>query len=216
MNPIDLMVYLIVMFTEAERRIPVQYGRAVFRGGRMYRQGGATHLPIKVNSAGMIPLIFASSVVLLPGIAASFLGAGGGILGSASTLFVRIFSPTSVFYWIMTFILVVAFTFFYTIVVFQQQNLADNLQKNGGFVPGIRPGIPTQEYLNRVILRLTWGGAFCLGFVAIVPYLASTITNINALQLSSFSLLIMVGVALDTLRQLESQLMMRQYEGFLR
>ncbi len=210
------IIAFIIYFTEAHRRIPVQYGRSIFRGGRMYRQSGGTYLPLRINSAGMIPLIFASSVVLLPGIAASFLGAGGGVLGSASNLFVRIFSPTSAFYWIMTFVLVVAFTFFYTIVVFQQQNLADNLQKNGGFVPGIRPGRPTQEYLNKVILRITWGGAFCLGFVAIVPYLASTVTSVNALQLSSFSLLIMVGVALDTLRQLESQLLMRQYEGFLR
>ena len=108
------------------------------------------------------------------------------------------------------------FTFFYTIIVFQQQNLADNLQKSSGFVPGIRPGKPTQDYLNRVIVRITWGGAIFLGFVAILPFFATQITDIRALQLSSASLLIMVGVALDTMRQLEAQLLMRRYEGFLR
>ncbi len=224
-NPVGLIgfivigvgiIAIIVVFTEAHRRIPVQYGRSIFRGGKMYRQSGATYLPIRVNSAGMIPLIFASSVVILPGIIASYLGTSGGFLGTASNLFVRLFSPASVLYQVLLFFLVVTFTFFYTIVVFQQQNLAENLQQNGGFVPGIRPGKPTQDYLNRVILRITWGGAFFLGFVAIVPFLATTVTSVNALQLSSFSLLIMVGVALDTLRQLEAQLQMRSYEGFLR
>ena len=113
------------------------------------------------------------------------------------------------------FILVVMFTFFYTIVIFQQQNLADNLQKNGGFIPGIRPGQPTQDYLNRVIIRITWGGALFLGGIAIIPYFVTELTGIRALTLSSTSLLIMVGVALDTMRQLESQLLMRNYEGFI-
>jgi preprotein translocase subunit SecY len=108
------------------------------------------------------------------------------------------------------------FTFFYTMVVFQQQNLAENLQKNGGFIPGIRPGRPTAEYLNRIIIRVTWGGAVFLGLVAILPYFATEITQVRALQLSGASLLIMVGVALDTMRQLESQLLMRNYEGFLK
>ena len=125
-------------------------------------------------------------------------------------------SPTSVFYWVAVFILVIAFTFFYTLVTFQQQNLAENLQKNGGFVPGIRPGRPTQQYLNRVILRITWAGAIFLGFVAVVPFIISQLTGIQALTLSGASLLIVVGVALDTMRQLEAQLLMRQYEGFLK
>ena len=104
----------------------------------------------------------------------------------------------------------------YTLVIFQQQNLAENLQKNGGFIPGIRPGQPTQEYLNRVIVRITWGGALFLATVAVLPYLFQLATDIRALTLSSTSLLIMVGVALDTMRQLEAQLLMRNYEGFLR
>ena len=213
-----LMVYLIVMFTEAERRIPVQYGRAVFRGGRMYRQGGATHLPIKVNSAGMIPLIFAFSIMIFPGVVASYFidPASANFLSRAADFVQRLFDPTGFFYYFFSFLLVVAFTFFYALIVFRQQNLAESLQRNGGFIPGIRPGRSTEEYLNRIIVRVTWGGALFLGFVAIIPFIATLATNIRALQLPSISLLIMVGVALDTMRQLEAQLLMRNYEGFIK
>jgi preprotein translocase subunit SecY len=211
-----LIIALIVLFNEGHRRIPVQYGRSIFRGGKTYRQSGSTYLPLRINSAGMIPLIFAFSVVILPGTVATYLGTGDDFLGAGSRWILNHVSPSSVLYWVMIFVLVVAFTFFYTLVTFQQQNLAENLQKNGGFVPGIRPGRPTQEYLNKVIVRLTWGGAIFLGFIAIIPFLASSVTDVAAITLSSTSLLIMVGVALDTLRQLESQLLMRNYEGFLR
>jgi preprotein translocase subunit SecY len=210
------IVALIVMFNEAYRRIPVQYGRSIFRGGRMYRQSGSTYLPLRINSAGMIPLIFAFSIVILPGTIATYLATSSGWVGEVARFFSGLFTPTAILYWVMVFVLVVIFTFFYTLVVFNQQNLADNLQKNGGFVLGIRPGKPTQDYLNRVILRITLGGALFLGFIAIVPYLASIVTDIQAMQLSSTSLLIMVGVGLDTMRQLEAQLMMRNYEGFLK
>ena len=210
------IIALIVIFTEGHRRIPVQYGRSIFRGGRMYRQSGATYLPIRVNSAGMIPLIFASSLVILPGTIANFVGVRDDWLGSLADFFVGVFDPTSSVYWFLFSGLTIAFAFFYTLVVFQQQNLAENLQRNGGFVPGIRPGLPTQDYLNRVILRITWGGALFLGFIAFVPYLASQLTDVQALLLPSISLLIVVGVGLDTLRQLEAQLLMRNYEGFLR
>ena len=211
-----LVVALIVVFTEGHRRIPVQYGRSIFRGGRMYRQTGATYLPIRINSAGMIPVIFAQSVVILPGTIVNFVGVRDDWIGSLATTLSGWFTPTHFIYWVMSFCLVIMFTFFYTLVTFQQQNLADNLQRNGGFVPGIRPGRPTQDYLNRVIVRVTLGGALFLGFVWIVPYIASLLTDVQAIQLPSISLLIMVGVALDTLRQLEAQLMMRNYEGFLR
>ena len=211
-----LIIALIVMFNEAHRRIPVQYGRSIFRGGRMYRQSGATYLPLRINSAGMIPLIFAFSIVILPGTVATYFATNTSWLGDIARFFADILVPTSPLYWVMVFVLVVVFTFFYTLVVFNQQNLAENLQRNGGFVLGIRPGQPTQDYLNRVIVRITMGGALFLGFIAIVPYIASLITDVQAISLSSTSLLIMVGVGLDTLRQLEAQLMMRNYEGFLR
>ena len=211
-----LIVALIVLFNEAHRRIPVQYGRSIFRGGRMYRQSGASYIPLRINSAGMIPLIFAFSIVILPGTIATYFASNSGLIGSIARTLVSIFTPTSTMYWVLVFILVAIFTFFYALVVFNQQQLAENLQRNGGFVLGIRPGKPTQDYLNRVIVRITMGGALFLGFVAIVPYLASLITGVQAISLSSTSLLIMVGVGLDTLRQLEAQLLMRNYDGFLR
>ena len=210
-----LIIALIVVFNEAHRRLPVQYGKSIFRSGRMYRQQGSSYLPIRVNSAGVIPLIFAGSVVILPGTIATFLAESGGVFGDLAGFFATAFSPANPVYWGLYFVLTIMFTFFYTIVIFQQQNLAENLQKSGGFVTGIRPGKPTQDYLNRVILRITVGGALFLGFIAITPFLAGLLTDIQALQLSSTGLLILVSVALDTLRQLEGQLQMRNYEGFL-
>ena len=211
-----LIIAAIVMFNEAHRRIPVQYGRSIFRGGRMYRQSGATYLPLRINSAGMIPLIFAFSIVILPGTIATYFSTNTTWVGDVANFFADLLIPTSPLYWVMVFVLVVMFTFFYTLVVFNQQQLAENLQKNGGFVPGIRPGQPTAEYLNRVILRVTTAGALFLAFIAVIPFFARGATGIAGLQLSATALLIVVGVALDTMRQLEAQLMMRNYEGFLR
>jgi preprotein translocase subunit SecY len=213
-----VIIGLIVMFTEAQRKIPVQYGRTVFRGGTVQRAGGTSHIPLRVNSAGMIPLIFAFALLILPGtIATYFVIPGDTSFGSRFAQSVtQIFGPTHWVYWMFLFILVVAFAFFYTLVTFAQMNIAENLQKQGGFIPGIRPGKPTADYLNRVIIRITWGGALFLGFIAVTPYVASLITGIQALQLSSTALLIVVGVALDTMRQLEAQLLMRRYEGFIR
>ncbi|HAL48621.1 MAG: preprotein translocase subunit SecY [SAR202 cluster bacterium] len=211
------IIYVIVMFTEAQRRVPVQYGRSVFRGGRMQRQSGSTFLPLRVNSAGMIPLIFAFSIIILPATIASYFR--DPLSDSFFSRFARFLTdtldPSNFPYWAAVFFLVVIFTFFYTLVIFQQQNLAESLQRNGGFIPGIRPGRPTQEYLNRVIIRITWGGALFLGIIAIIPFFVTQATDVRSLTLSSTSLLIMVGVALDTMRQLESQLLMRNYEGFI-
>ena len=212
-----LVVYAIVVFTEAQRRIPVQYGRSLFRGGRMYRQSGSSFIPIRVNSAGMIPLIFAFSIMIFPSTVASyFVGAeSSGVSGVARSV-QDLFNPTRYLYWIITFFLVIIFSFFYTIVIFQQQNLAENLQKNGGFVPGIRPGKPTEEYLSRTIMRVTVAGAFFLGIVAVIPFFARGLTGVQGLTLSATALLIVVGVALDTMRQLEAQLTLRRYEGFIK
>ena len=354
------LVALIVFFQEAQRRIPVQYARSVFRGGRMYRQSGQSYIPLRVNSAGMIPLIFAFSIIIFPSVLAGwvtgtareantvarvevpfavqdgdqplaelygergleaegsfavngavipynaaadtfddildrinrrsdanvlatlelrpdlassqnlpafslesneigtdFIGledlegdflatvydteatgfnlavtddpltvdrVEGQTLGERPNFVVRAatwmednFSPGRPLYWALSFVLVVAFTFFYTLITFQQQNLSENLQKQGGFVPGIRPGRPTQDYINRVLFRITWAGALFLGFVAIVPFLSTEfIPDSQALTISSTGLLIVVGVALDTMRQIEAQLLMRNYEGFIR
>ena len=212
------LIFIIVLFNEAVRRVPVQYGRSVFKGGRMERQSGSSFLPLRVNSAGMIPLIFAFSIIILPATVASyFINPMSNSFGNnLARFFAESLDPLRLPYWIAVFFLVVLFTFFYTMIVFQQQNLAETLQRNGGFIPGIRPGTPTQEYLNKLIIRITWGGAIFLGIIAIIPFFITQATEIRALTISSTSLLIMVGVALDTMRQLESQLLMRNYEGFIR
>jgi len=217
-----LVLASIVFVQEAQRRIPVQYARSVFRSGRMYRQSGQSHIPLRVNSAGMIPLIFAFSVVIFPPAVADFMRNQSDVawVQSAANFVIDWFSPqsqsASPAFMATIFLMVVIFTFFYTLVIFQQQNLAENLQKNGGFIPGIRPGRPTAEYIMRVLVRITWAGAIFLGLIAIVPYLVTMVVNVPSLTLSSAGLIIVVGVVLDTMRQLEAQLMMRNYEGFIR
>ncbi len=207
-------VLLIVVFTEGARRIPVHYSRSVFRGRRMYRQSGSTHIPLRVNSAGMIPLIFAFSMVTLPGVIASYFTNASGIGGDIASFLYTWTDHWS--YWLVLGLLVMAFTFFYTMVIFEQMNLAETLQKQGGFVPGIRPGQATATYLSQVTTRITWGGAIFLALVAVLPFIAGKLTGVTAVAISSTGLLIMVGVALDTMKQLEAQLLMRRYEGFLK
>lgn len=210
-----LTIVGIVLINEGQRRIPVQHARRV-RRGRIYG-GGTTFIPLKVNSAGMIPLIFAISILVLPGMIANFLTTSerpwlrdlaGGIAA--------VFNPNSAPYQVAYFVLVVAFTYFYTMILFQQQNIAETLQRQGAFIPGIRPGRNTDQYLTHVLMRITLVGALFLGFVAVLPYIAAKITGVTVLFLSSTSLLIVVGVAIDTMRQLEAQLLMRNYEGFIR
>jgi len=211
------VVAFIVVFQEAQRRIPVQYARSTFRGGRMYRQQGQSFIPLRVNTAGMIPIIFATSIMIFPPVVAQFVAetVDVGWIRSVADFFQAVLSPASGFYWLGTFLMVVIFAFFYTMVVFQQQNLAENLQRQGGFIPGIRPGRPTQEYITRVLVRITWGGAIFLGLVAVMPYLVTGLTGVQALTISAAGLLIVVGVVLDTMRQIEAQMMMRNYEGFI-
>ncbi|MCD6453110.1 MAG: preprotein translocase subunit SecY [Dehalococcoidales bacterium] len=216
-----ITIAVIVVFTEAHRRIPVQYARSTFRGGRMYKQAGSSHIPLRVNTAGMIPLIFAMSVVLFPGMIASYFAAPTGADPNLANSIMNVFDPRApmpigLVYWGLYFGLTIAFTFFYTMVVFQQQDLPGALQRQGGFIPGIRPGKRTEEYLNQVIKRITWAGALFLAVVAIIPFLARESTGVQVIQLSSMGLLIVVGVVLDTMKQMEAQLTMRRYEGFIK
>ena len=212
-------VFVIVLIQEGTRRIPVQYGKRV-RGRKMYG-GGATHIPLKVNTAGMIPLIFAQSIVTFPAIVAGFFS------GTFARQVQDTFGNQNGFlYWFIYFWLVVGFTYFYTGVMIQNQNLAENLQRNGGFIPGIRPGRRTQDYINRIVNRITLVGAVFLGVVAILPGLMQVVQTAvlgqaavgrnPALVISSAGLIIVVGVVIDTMRQLEAQLTMRNYDGFLR
>ena len=214
-------ILVIVIFTEAHRRIPVQYARSVFRGGRMYKQAGSTHIPLRVNTAGMIPLIFAMALVMFPNMIASYFANPAGTDPNFANTIMNLFNPSAalpmgLFYWGLYFLLTLAFAFFYTMVIFQQQDLPNVLQRQGGFIPGIRPGKHTKEYLDGVIKHITWAGALFLASVAVIPFFAREITNVQVIQLSSMGMLIVVGVVLDTMKQLEAQLVMRRYEGFIK
>jgi len=209
-----LVIFAVVYISEGQRRIPVQYAKRI-RGGRMY-QGQSTHIPLRVNSAGMIPLIFAASIVILPGtVSTYFIGAHQAWLHNLAQWIYNVMTTTNGVYWFLYFWLVVGFTYFYTAVTFQQQNLPETLQKNGGFIPGHRPGKMTQRYLQAVLTRITLAGALFLAVIAILPFFISKATGITTFTFSSTAVLIVVGVAIDTMKQLEAQLMMRQYEGFI-
>jgi preprotein translocase subunit SecY len=204
----------IVKINEGQRRIPVHHAKRM-RAGRMYG-GNTTFIPLKVNSAGMIPLIFAVSIMVFPGMIANFLvGSEREWVRNLAGDISRIMSPNSFLYNVVYFLMVVGFTFFYTMVVFQQQKIPENLQRQGAFIPGVRPGKNTAIYLQRVLTRITLIGAVFLGTVAILPYIAAQITGISTLLIGATSMLIVVGVAIDTMRQLEAQLQMRNYEGFI-
>jgi len=218
-----ITVVAIVLVQEAQRRIPVQYGRRVraMRGRRLRVVGGqSTHVPLKVNAAGMIPLIFAQSLLLFPGnIATYFVSSATPWIGNFASGITTVFDPRGNWYWILYFVLVIGFTYFYTDVIFRQQDLPGSLQKQGGFIPGIRPGKRTEDYLNKVMTRITLVGAVFLGLVAILPWLtrgAAGAQQTGAMLISSSGLLIVVGVVLDTMKQLEAQLLMRHYEGFIK
>lgn len=214
---IVITVFFIVVVQEGTRRIPVQYGKRV-RGRRQYA-GGSTHLPMKVNTAGMIPLIFAQSFLTFPAVLAQFFTTSetawvANLANSVTDLFGQ---ATGWVYWVTYFVLVFGLTYFYTDVMVQQQNLPETLRKQGGFVPGIRPGRPTQDYLNGVMRRITLAGALFLGIVAVLPGVVQLFgVQANVLVISSSGLLIVVGVVIDTMRQLEAQLLMRHYEGFIK
>jgi preprotein translocase subunit SecY len=210
-----LTIIMIVYINEGQRRIPVQYGKRV-RGMKMYG-GGSTHVPLRVNSAGMIPLIFAISILIFPGVIATyFQTSSNDLVRNLATNVVNLFDQRGLFYPLAYFLMVIVFTFFYTYIVFQQQNLPEVLQQQGGFIPGIRPGPQTTRYLNGVIMRITIVGAVVLGIVAILPFFERSEAQSQTLIISSTGLLIVVGVVLDTMKQLEAQLLMRHYEGFIK
>jgi preprotein translocase subunit SecY len=223
-NPLGLVFFVlitvitvvgIVVIQEGQRRIPVQYAKRV-RGTKVYG-GQSTHIPLQVNSAGMIPLIFAVSIMLLPGVLASYLvDSGVTWVARVAQVVSRIFNSEGNIYWVLYFALVVGFTYFYTEIIFEQQNLAEMLQRQGGFVPGIRPGKPTSGYLSGVIRRITFAGALFLGLVAILPFLVRGVVGTGEMLVTSTGLLIVVGTILDTMKQLEAQLLMRHYEGFIK
>ena len=217
-----ITTYVIVLIQEAQRRIPVQYGRRV-RGRKVY-QGQTSYIPLKVNTAGMIPIIFAQSLLAFPGILAQVFITNENTQWysvAASWVSNTFGQQTTPAYWIVYFLLVFGFTFFYTDVMMAQQKLHDNLQRQGGFIPGVRPGVRTQRYLKSVVRRITFIGAFFLAIVAVIPGIMQFLawaTRLNGLDLSAYvingsGLIIVVGVVIDTIRKIESKLLMRNYEG---
>lgn len=202
----------VVIVTEGQRSIPVSYAKRV-RGNRMFG-GVSTHLPLRVNQAGVIPIIFALSIMLFPGIIANFLvGVRNEWVASAARWVIGLFQD-QLFYAIMYFVLVVAFTYFYTSVTFDPDNIAETVQKQGGFIPGIRPGKQTSQFLKFVLNRITLAGALFLGLIAVLPLVVQAATGFTTLTIGGTALLIVVSVVLETMKQIESQLTMREYEGF--
>jgi preprotein translocase subunit SecY len=211
-----LAVAVIIYIQEGQRRIPIQYASRV-RGRRMY-QGGQTFLPLRVNQAGVIPIIFAVSILLFPvQLATYFTASEIPIVRDIANGIVTLLGGRSVLYVVLYFLLTIGFTYFYTAFTFKPDETAEQLRKNGGFIPGIRPGRPTQEYLARVVSRITFAGALFLGVVAVLPtFVGILFPDLGAIGLGGTSLLIVVSVVVETMKQIEAQLMMRNYEGFIR
>ncbi len=206
-----LLIYGVVYLNEGERKVPITYARRV-RGNKLFG-GASSYLPFKVNQAGMIPLIFAVSVLLFPQFLAQVVALVSVPLSLKLNGWVSAFLANQLLYGIVYFTLVVAFTYFYTAITFNTDELAKNLQRSGGFVPGIRPGEGTSSYLSGLITRLTLFGAIFLGFIAVLPLIVQRATGITVLTVSGTALLILVAVSLETMRQVGSQLSVREYEG---
>lgn len=210
-----LVIAAVVFVTEATRKIPVFYAKRI-KGNRMY-QAASNFLPLKLTQAGVIPIIFAVSFVLFPQLLGSFLvGAKNKIVSDFGGFLIALFNPSGFFYNFLYFFLVIGFTFFYTLVIFNPQKIAQELQKNGGFIPGIRPGVSTKEYLERVLYKITAVGALFLGLIAVFPVIAAKITGISDLVIGGTSVLIVVSVVLETFKVVEAQLIMKNYDKFLR
>jgi preprotein translocase subunit SecY len=207
-----IIVGFVVLLTQGQRKIPVQYAKRVV--GRKVYGGQATHIPLRVNTAGVMPIIFAQSIMFIPNTISTFFPNSNLIQGMMS-----FFSVSQPVYWIIFGLLIVFFTYFYTAIAFNPVEVADNMKKYGGFIPGIRPGKKTSEFIDNILTKVTLPGSIFLAFVAVFPYILMKVMNLDY-QLASFfggtSLLIIVGVALDTLQQIESHLLMRHYDGFLK
>ncbi len=206
-----VIVVLIVFVSKAERRIPIQYSKRVV-GRKMYG-GQSTHLPVKVNMSGVMPVIFAQSIASLPATIAAFFPAPAE--GTFWHGFLSAIDTTSVLYMIIYFLLIIAFSYFYATIQFNPIEIANNLKKNGGFIPGFRAGRPTSEFISKVLGRITLFGAIYLGIVCVLPILFSKFTNMSSIYLGGTSIIIVVGVALEIVQSLETQMMMRHYKGFL-
>ena len=207
------VIVSIVVVNEATRKVVVNYARRV-RGNKMYG-GQSTYLPLRLNQAGVIPIIFAVSIMLLPSLISNFLTAANNpALQEFSTKMTLLFNPNGLFYNVMYFVLVVVFTFFYTAVVFNPKKIADEIQKQGGFIPGVRPGAPTSKYLNYILVRITVFGAVFLGLIAILPGILNVVTNVQTFTIGGTGILIVVSVVLETIKSIEAQLVMRNYEGY--
>ena len=206
------LVVLIVFIANSERRIPVQYAKRVV-GRKMYG-GQSTHIPMKLNMGGVMPIIFAQSIAMLPATIGAFAGwttaseGGGGVM-------MRLFDTSKPFYSILYFLLIVGFSYFYATMQFNPVEVANNLKKNGGFIPGFRPGKPTADFMMRVLNKITMFGALYLSIVALAPIITGNIVGYSSLAIGGTSIIIVVGVALETVRQLEAQMLMRHYKGFL-
>lgn len=203
----------VVLVTEAQRNVPIAYAKRV-RGNKLF--GGInTHLPLRLNQAGVIPIIFAISVMMFPALIAQFfVGAKSALLSSLASKTIAIFNTQGWFYGVFYFLLVMGFTYFYTAVVFNPDEIAENVQKNGGFVPGLRPGQQTADFLSKVLNRITLAGAFFLAVIAILPLLMQQYTGTQALTFGGTSLLIVVAVVIEVIKKIEAQLTMHDYEGF--
>lgn len=202
------MIVLVIAIQQGQRRIPVQYAKRVV-GRKMYG-GHSTHIPLKVNQAGVIPIIFASSVLMFPVTIAQFIN-----IPWVKTL-AGYFAWGTPLQTVLYALMIVFFTYFYTAVTLNISDMAENLKKYGGFIPGLRPGKPTADYLDRVMTRITLAGAVFLAFIAILPNFVAAITHIEGVYFGGTALLIIVGVALDTMKQIEAMVLMRHYQGFMK
>lgn len=208
-----LVIASVVYVNEAIRKIPVYYAKRV-KGNRMY-QAASNFLPLKLNQAGVIPIIFAVSFVLFPQLIGNFfLRSSNPQLAGIASFLTTAFNPQGILYNVLYFVLVVAFTFFYTIVVFSPQKISEEIQKNGGFIPGIRPGQQTKQYLETVLYKITSVGAIFLGLIAVLPAIAARITGINNLVIGGTGILIIVSVVLETFKTVESQMVMKSYDRY--